>query len=393
MPFSFICIKAVSKVTKKATTTKNKKNNSTKKTPTKKIKTKAKKKILKEDISSFRRVNPKLAKIVIFAFGVLFIVSSYAWFSMNMNVKVNMFKLSVQRTNDFDISFDGINFDYVIDVSKELLLKELYETYPNHNSQWNQNGFIPVSAKGVRNNNDPRLAFYESDGVLYKKKKTDDGFLYTRPSKEDNVREYNSYIAFDVFIRNRTGSPIADNLYFNKDTSIVTLEELPEEMMGLVNSFRVAIVKIGTVSATAPVEEIQGITCNNQCEAIIYEPNSKNHTNLSIERAKKFDVTLVDGIEFPTYAYVKEGGPVYLKNLVSGSPNMDLSFIELQETITEEDFNTPLFEIPDGITKARIYIWIEGQDIDSLETYSDGTKVDINLSFIKDNKGYEAFDK
>ena len=46
-----------------------------------------------------------------------------------------------------------------------------------------------------------------------------------------NVREYNSYIAFDVFIRNRTGSPIADNLYFNKDTSIVTLEELPEEMM------------------------------------------------------------------------------------------------------------------------------------------------------------------
>lgn len=393
MPFSFICIKAVSKVTKKATTTKNKKNNSTKKTPTKKIKTKAKKKILKEDISSFRRVNPKLAKIVIFAFGVLFIVSSYAWFSMNMNVKVNMFKLSVQRTNDFDISFDGINFDYVIDVSKELLLEELYETYPNHNSQWNQNGFIPVSAKGVRNNNDPRLAFYESDGVLYKKKKTDDGFLYTRPSKEDNVREYNSYIAFDVFIRNRTGSPIADNLYFNKDTSIVTLEELPEEMMGLVNSFRVAIVKIGTVSATAPVEEIQGITCNNQCEAIIYEPNSKNHTNLSIERAKKFDVTLVDGIEFPTYAYVKEGGPVYLKNLVSGSPNMDLSFIELQETITEEDFNTPLFEIPDGITKARIYIWIEGQDIDSLETYSDGTKVDINLSFIKDNKGYEAFDK
>ena len=100
-----------------------------------------------------------------------------------------------------------------------MLLEELYETYPNHNSQWNQNGFIPVSAKGVRNNNDPRLAFYESDGVLYKKKKTDDGFLYTRPSKEDNVREYNSYIAFDVFIRNRTGSPIADNLYFNKDTS------------------------------------------------------------------------------------------------------------------------------------------------------------------------------
>ena len=231
-------------MTKKATTMKKKKNSSTKKTPTKKIKTKAKKKIMLEEISSIRKINPTLTKIVIFAFGILLIFSSYAWFSMNMNVKVNMFKLSVERTNDFQISFDGINYDYTIDVSKELLLEELSKTYPNHNSQWNANGFIPVSANGVRNSNDPRLAFFESAGVLYKKKKTDDGFLYTTPSREDKVREYNSYIAFDVFIKNKTGSPTPDNIFFNNDTSIVTLEDLSEEMMGLVNSFRVAIVKI-----------------------------------------------------------------------------------------------------------------------------------------------------
>ena len=80
---------------------------------------------------------------------------------------------------------------------------------------------------------------------------------------------------------------------------------------------------------------------------------------------------------------------MYLKNIVSGSPTMDMSFVQLQETITDDDFDEPLFQIPDGITKARIYIWIEGQDIDSLETHSEGTKVDINLSFIKDTSGYE----
>ena len=388
MPFSFICIKAVSKVTKKATTTKKKKNNSTQKTPTKKNQTTAKKKNIIEKTKTITKANPLLAKIVIFAFGVLFIFSSYAWFSMNLNVKINIFKLSVQKNSDFDISFDGINFDYTIEVTKELLLEELVKTYPTHNSQWNQNGFIPVSTNGVRNSDDPRLAFFETSGVLYKKRKTDDGFLYTTQSKEDEVREYNSYLAFDVFFRNKTGSPKPDNLYYNQNTSIITLDDISEEMMGLVNSFRVAIVRMGHVPLTATVDEIQGISCNNQGEAIIYEPNSKNHTNLSIERAQKYNVNLVDGIEFPTYAYIREGGPVYLKNLVSGSPTMDMSFVQLQETITEDDFDEPLFQIPDGITKARIYIWIEGQDIDSLETHSEGTKVDINLSFIKDTSGY-----
>lgn len=375
-------------MTKKATTTKKRKNNGTQKTPTKKNQTKVKKKNIIKKIPEITKANPTLTKIVIFAFGVLLIFSSYAWFSMNLNVKINIFKLSVQKNSDFDISFDAINYDYTIEVTKELLLEKLNETYPDHNSQWNQNGFIPVSAHGVRNSNDPRLAFYETSGVLYKRKKTDDGFLYTTPSKEEEVREYNSYVAFDVFFRNKTGSPKPDNLYFNQSTSIVTLEDISEEMMGLVNSFRVAIVRMGTVPLNTPVAEVQGISCDNQCEAIIYEPNSKNHTDLSIERAKKFDVQLVDGIEFPTYAYIKEGGPIYLKNLVSGSPNMDMSYVQLQETITEDDFDEPLFQIPDGITKARIYIWIEGQDIDSLETHSDGTQVDINLSFIKDTSGY-----
>ena len=379
-------------MTKKATTTNKKKKNSTQKTPTKKIKTKAKKKMIVENISSFRRINPTLTKIVIFAFGILFIFSSYAWFSMNMNVKVNMFKVSVEKTGDFAISFDGINFDYTIEVTEELLTKTLSETYPTHISQWNSTGFIPVSAKGLRNSNDQRLALYESGGVLYKKK-SDDGFIVTGLTNEDVVNEYSTFIAFDIFIKNKTGSPKPDNIYFDKDTSIVASEELSEEMIGLVNSFRVGIVKVGSASLNAPAEEIQGITCNNQCSAVIYEPNSTNHTPLSIERAKNVGVELVDGLRYPTYAIVKEGGPVYVKNLVSGSPEMDTSFVELQETMKEEDFNTPLFEIPDGITKARVYIWIEGQDIDSLETHSDGAKVDINLNFVKDNKGYGLFNE
>ena len=63
----------------------------------------------------------------------------------------------------------------------------------------------------------------------------------------------------------------------------------------------------------------------------------------------------------------------------------------LQETIVEKDFEKPIFTIPNGIIKCRVYIWLEGQDIDSLESDSEGTNVDISINFIKDTYGWDAF--
>ena len=37
-----------------------------------------------------------------------------------------------------------------------------------------------------------------------------------------------------------------------------------------------------------------------------------------------------------------------------------------------------------SITKVRVYIWLEGQDIDSLETDSQGANLDVSIDFIKD---------
>ena len=40
----------------------------------------------------------------------------------------------------------------------------------------------------------------------------------------------------------------------------------------------------------------------------------------------------------------------------------------------------------------ELYLWIEGQDIDSLETNSDGAELNVSINFIKDTAGYDAFD-
>ena len=197
----------------------------------------------------------------------------------------------VAKNSDLTISFDGVNFSRSIELTKKEVFEELGNIYPGYNTQWPSNGLIPVSSPGITDPSSPKFDFFETSGVLYWRKDSERGFLRTRRADESKPREYNSYLAFDIFIKNDTGSPMSDNLYFEATSLIHAPDETDEEMQGLVNSFRVGIVKIGSVSLDASVNEIQNIKCNNDCKSVIYEPNSKFHTPLSIERAKKFGMT------------------------------------------------------------------------------------------------------
>lgn len=332
-----------------------------------------------------------ILSIVILLLGILFIFSSYAWFSTALNVKIKEFNMVVSKNGGLTISFDAINFDSSVELSRDILINDVTKTYPNHVNQWALNGLTPVSSNGISENNSYFFDIFATSGVKYKNRKKENGFIYTDKVVDKKPRSYNSYIAFDVFFKNVTGSPVPDNLYFDQDTSITMVSEENEEMRGLTNSLRIGIVKVGTLPLDANPTDIQNLQCQGKCEAIIFEPYSRNHSELSRERATKYEINLLDGKTFPTYAMIKEGGPIYVKDNVSGSPNLDLNYFALQNTIHEEDFERPLFEIPDGITKARVYLWVEGQDIDSLETDSEGADLYVDINFIKDTVGYEKF--
>ena len=279
--------KVNNKTTKKKTT-------STQKHPKKTNITKAKKNT-KRQVVITKKINPKLTKVLIVLFGLLLVFSTYAWFSTNLNVKIKTFKMVITKNSDLSISFDGIDFAHSLDISKKTIIDDLARTYPANLSQWAANGFIPVSSPGITNQNSSLFDVYQTGGVLYDRRDRErkHGFINTVKTREDEPRSYNYYLAFDIFIKNESGSPVDDNLYLEQTTFINALEGTPEEMMGLVNSFRIGLVKVGSVNLKASVNEIQGISCNNDCESIIFEPNSKNHTEFSIEKAKKFNVELV----------------------------------------------------------------------------------------------------
>ena len=136
------------KTTKKTTkTTKT----STQKHPKKNKTTNAKKKNTTE--TPTRKINKKLTIILIILLGILLIFSTYAWFSTNLNVKIKTFRMEIQKNSDLSISFDGINFDHSLEITRENILDNLYELYPAHTNQWAANGFIPVSTNGIPNRN------------------------------------------------------------------------------------------------------------------------------------------------------------------------------------------------------------------------------------------------
>jgi len=359
---------------------------------------------VKEDnnIDEKNKKNPKRRRklfVLTFLSACLLIFATYAWFSATLNVKIKFFNMAVASDDGLFISLDGIDFDNEITVTVDSILKDLTPRYPNHVNRWALSGLWTVSSNGIPNNNSDKFAMFEGQVVRRRPRDRTDTtirrFLNTIPIPEEYPTAAGTFIAFDFFLKNVSPSPYADNLYFNEDTYIDFAEnttgERKEELMGVRNSLRFGIVKIGSVPMDTDVRGIQNIQCNNRCESVIYEPFHTEHSLGSIADAMSHGIYLIDGVPAPTYAVIREGYRLEHKNghFGTGIP-LDRDHFAPQETIT--NFATPIFEIPPGITKLRAYFWIEGQDVDSLEADSKGAMLEVFIGLIKDLASYEYDD-
>lgn len=339
------------------------------------------------------RKNKKLTIAIILFVGILLIVSSYAWFSSSLDVRISNFNMLVSSDTGLFISLDGINFSDSVEISKETLIDDLRTKYPSNTNQWASSGLWSVSSNGIRSRNDDKFSVFVGE-VITKKRRGEivERYLNTYYMEENQPNSTNSYLAFDIFLKNVSGSPKSDNLYLVEGTEIFVDTEFEDyennSMSGIVNSMRIGLLKMGSVPLKASISEIQNIKCNNACEQIIYEPNPAYHSNFSITAAAKYNVNIVNGNTYPTYAMVENGYKLEHLNGQAGTGiPLDTEHFELQKTISS--FENPIFQIPNAITKMRVYIWIEGQDVDSLETNSEGANISVFINLEKDLAGYE----
>lgn len=339
----------------------------------------------------------KLLIVVVFFLFVALVFATYAWFSASLNVKVKFFDVKVSTDTGLFISLDGVNFSDSIEISKDSIIRDLNSLYPNHTNQWAATGLWSVSSNGIPDSNSDKFAVYNGDmGKYTDKARRGQRYVITNLISEEKSSEWSQFVAFDIFLKNVSGSPKKDNLYFGNGTYITfddtADEETIEKMEDILNTMRLGIVKIGETDLKASVNTIQNLSCNGNCSAVIYEPNSTTHNEESIEAAATFGIELVNNTYVPTYGVIAEGTYLDHKSgFINSGVDLDTEHFALQNTIFESDFSNPIFQIPNGITKLRVYVWIEGQDIDALEVHSEGAPIALNLDLEKDLAGYEGY--
>ena len=317
---------------------------------------------------------------------LVLIYSSYAWFSATLDVKLNNFRAVVDPETGIYISLDGINWGSTVEISEEDIITKLATTYPNNTNQWSS-GMTSVSTTGQKNITDNKFSMYGNKtpfiGRIFSKNRSEIDIIQLEENKPNNGADF---IAFDIFIKNLTTSPYSDNLYLIEGTKVVNASEESDDTAA--NAIRLGMLFMGSVHKNASVAEIQNISCNPTCKQYIYEPNSTNHNDQSIKILKSHGYELVNGKEYPTYGVYNNANNV---KMWSGVPNsmVDFNYNVFRRQETKTNLTEPVGQIPSGITKVRVYIWVEGQDIDIIEQKSTGYEVSVVMNFEKDMAGYE----
>ena len=244
-------------------------------------------------------------------------------------------------------------------------------------------------------------------------------------------------------------------IYLNTNSSVTVAADGGVQNTGIENSIRVAFTQIGRIENTeAPeaVSTITAMTCADDEEgtyhvtgicrnAQIWEPNDTDHVgnainwyNTSCLARTAADVDndasytpseddnttcnqIVNGTAYPTYAISRRIDVADQVNIYDGTAfntyganSIDYATYEAAETKTNYKlvdypyFTDTMKDIagadrpqfmtlaPNSITKLRVYIYLEGQDIDNYDFAQLGAKVSVNFGFTKERYTEEDID-
>jgi hypothetical protein len=257
------------------------------------------------------------------------------------------------------------------------------------------------------------------------------------------IDEQNGYAVFDIFIRNQSGSGYIKDYDQYGDEGVYLINDSKVTLSssgvdgdgnplvggdGIENSIRLAFMQVGRVSSTNAGAEAQAISCEedddttnlcNRGESLvegnetglgitwnIWEPNDKAHNSDSVQHftkickkrveASKYEgpcTTLTDNVYFDTYA---ANSPITSTDNVNIYDGLN-DYENVSEKLTKFDYFTDsekenagserkefFYLAPNSITKIRVYVYLEGQDVDNYDLGIIGKKIVITFGFTKD---------
>lgn len=338
----------------------------------------------KKTKASKQRLNNLLMILLLTA--VLLIMSTYAWFTANRTVNIDAIDVKVATSSGLQISADGITWKTV------LTKDDVFSAYNTYGSSVNQLPSImaPVSsALELDDNGHLKMFFGKVEANLDTDSDTYGQYLLTSTLQTDvasnsvvTTGEFDKgyYMAFDVFLKVETE---ATELYMSGSVTE------PNTVKGLANAARVALIKgPNTAAVDATSGEIQALPTAGG-KVMMWEPNADSHTINGVNNATSLGwATLTAGEGNPTVKYdgVKAEKSGVVLSEATSAKDAD-SFAAVTPTWSTAKTGIPSMSMEGGlaagVTKYRIYLWVEGQDVDC-ENNASGTDIQYDLSFSLD---------
>ena len=317
-----------------------------------------------------------LSLMMICLTGAVLSTSTYAWFTANKVVTVSEINVNVASTNGVQVSVDGINWKTVISNDDIINAKTTYGGAVNQLPSAS-NSLAPVSTIAELNTSNGFLKMFSGDIDS-----DDEGnyILKTTSSEEQNGTS-GEFIAFDLFVQVTNETP----LYLTSLSSV----KATGDITGIENAARMAFVIEGTADAGADISDIQGLKATtSDAEIVLWELNNDAHTAAAVSNASSnYGITTsvgTSGVEPLDYYGVK--AEISKENNILLNSKSESYFALVEPTIStgtagiSANAYEKAFTLPAGITKVRVYMWFEGQDVDC-ENNASGGSVVFNLQF------------
>ncbi len=314
--------------------------------------------------------------LLLFFTSILLSTASFAWFSANRLVTVETLNIQVATQGGIDISADGVEWGASLSTTD---LEEVYDnSYPGSNNRISAT-LEPVSSGGLVDTTTGYLRMYLGNAV-----NSQDGTSYvlmtqrTIEERDTQVGGDGSFIVFDIFLRTSS----AKALYLTRDSGV---SFTGEESIGTENAFRIAFVVQGTVPSDASSNAIQSLRGATNDDVYIWEPNYNTHTAAGVANALNVYGLTINENNSSRIRYegvideITREENVLLEE--ADSEHHPTKFREVNidyATPTNPTNYTEVFPLEAGITKVRIYVWLEGQDVDCENNASIGN-VDFNV--------------
>jgi len=321
-----------------------------------------------------RRRKIFLAFVMILFLALVLTASTYAWFTANRTVTVESIDVNVSTSQGLQISTDAATWKSIV-TNNDI-------TTANWSGVRNQlpkgtNTMVPVSTVGTVDSTTGFMDMYR--GTVETDVTSGNNILVAEKSTEANGTA-GDFVVFDLFFQ----SSQAQTVYLTSNSSVVA----SGTDKGIQNAARVAFIKEGSVAYGSTPASAQGL--KGEISKLVWEPNYDVHTASGVANAQNvYGVTVgqtggskldYKGVKAPIAEATKValnsddsnyfGDITTVGSIASGIPTT--SYINA-------------FDVAEGITKIRIYMWIEGQDVDC-EDHASGSALTYNLQFSIDSQ-------